>query len=318
MNLADLLVIAGGVALIAFLLWFFFGPKQGRAAAIRAGVQEATIRVEGAYQPNLVTVKAGIPVKLKFDRREATDCSNRVVMPDFDISRARPAVATTTIEFTPDKPGEYPFACAMNMYRGTIVVEPNGRATGAAIADAPPVQVRPEVAPHPSPNERPARTEFFIRSMRAITTVTAIKDLLERQPGVERVQVNAATERVTVDYIPGLTSPEQLAEAIESAGYQAEWASETEELTDRGAVSREAEVADITRRFIVALVLTIPVLMGGDVAPGAANAGWAARRPHRPARQSLCPARLDDAGALLQWLGLLQGHLVHPQEPHRR
>ncbi|MGB3652524.1 MAG: cupredoxin domain-containing protein, partial [Rivularia sp. (in: cyanobacteria)] len=26
----------------------------------------------------------------------------------------------TTVEFTPEKPGEYTFSCGMNMYRGTI------------------------------------------------------------------------------------------------------------------------------------------------------------------------------------------------------
>lgn len=122
MSLLDVAVIIAGLGLMVFLLWFFFGPKQGKAAAIRAGVQEAVIRVEGAYQPSVVKVKAGLPVRLKFDRREGTDCSNRVVIPDFDISRALPAFQTTTIDFTPQEPGEYPFACWMNMYRGTIVL----------------------------------------------------------------------------------------------------------------------------------------------------------------------------------------------------
>ncbi len=69
MIIMDTIVIAAGVALIAFLLWFFFGPKTGKAAVLQAGVQEATIRVEGAYQPNRITLHAGVPARLKFDRR---------------------------------------------------------------------------------------------------------------------------------------------------------------------------------------------------------------------------------------------------------
>ncbi len=61
MEAIDLLVMGSGVVLIACLLWFFFGPKQGKAAVLRAGVQEATIRVEGAYQPNRIALKAGAP-----------------------------------------------------------------------------------------------------------------------------------------------------------------------------------------------------------------------------------------------------------------
>ena len=260
MTLLDLIVIAGGLTLIAFLLWFFFGPKRGKAAAFRAGVQEATIRVEGAYQPNVITVQAGSPVRLKFDRREATDCSNRVVLPDFDISRALPAFQTTTIELTPEEPGEYPFACAMNMYRGTLVVEAAEGAPGAEVA--PPAQARPEVGPHPNAEERPARADFRICNMRSITTITAIEDLLEREKGVERVQVNAATERVTVDHIPGLTSPEQLKQAMARGGYEVEELTGDQEIDDRGAVTREAEVADVTRRFLVAVALTVPVILG--------------------------------------------------------
>lgn len=259
MNLADILVILAGFALIAFLLWFFFGPKTGKAAVFQAGVQEATIRVEGAYQPNRITLQAGVPARLKFDRREATDCSNRVVLPDFSISRALPAFATTTIDFTPHEPGEYPFACAMNMYRGTILVKPADGAVPDGSAEQGPAQVRPAVAPRPSAEERAATAEFLIRGMRVITTVTALQDLLEREKGVERVQVNADTERATIDYIPGLTTPDDLAKAIQRAGYKAEPITETEEMEDRGVESRESELADVTRRFLVAVVLTIPL-----------------------------------------------------------
>lgn len=38
MNGIDFVVAAGGFALIAFLLWFFFGPKTGKAAVLQAGV----------------------------------------------------------------------------------------------------------------------------------------------------------------------------------------------------------------------------------------------------------------------------------------
>lgn len=86
MSAIDVAVLIGALALIVVLLWFFFGPRTGKAAAIRAGVQEVTIRVEGAYQPSVVTVKAGLPVRLRFDRRE--ERSNRVVFPEFHISRA--------------------------------------------------------------------------------------------------------------------------------------------------------------------------------------------------------------------------------------
>lgn len=89
--------------------------------------QAVDILVKETYQPNIIRVRQGIPVRLKFNRQEAIDCSNRVLIPDFGISRALPVLQTTTITFTPETPGGYPFTCWMNTYRGTIIVEPNGR-----------------------------------------------------------------------------------------------------------------------------------------------------------------------------------------------
>ncbi len=144
----------------------------------------------------------------------------------------------------------------MNMYRGTLIVEPNGHMDTAA---TPPAQVRPEVAPRPSAEEQPATAEFQIRGMRSITTVTALQDLLQREQGVERIQVNAETERATIEYIPGLTTLDTLANAIERAGYDAELVTNREVMEDRGGESRKSEQADVTRRFLVAVILTVPL-----------------------------------------------------------
>jgi Cu+-exporting ATPase len=65
-----------------------------------------------------------------------------------------------------------------------------------------------------------------------------------------------------VDYVPGLASVEDLKNAMEKAGYEIEPITEAEEMTDRGAASRESEIADVTRRFLVAVVLTVPLLIG--------------------------------------------------------
>ncbi len=61
-------------------------------------------------------------VRLDFYRDETASCSDRVVFGDFGIARDLPAFKTTSIEFTPDKAGEFTFACGMNMMRGKLVV----------------------------------------------------------------------------------------------------------------------------------------------------------------------------------------------------
>jgi plastocyanin domain-containing protein len=82
--------------------------------------------VKGGYTPDTIVVQAGKPVRLQFYRDETADCSERVVFEQFGIDQPLPAFQTTTVEFTPEEPGEYPFRCGMNMLKGLLVVEPPG------------------------------------------------------------------------------------------------------------------------------------------------------------------------------------------------
>ena len=120
----ELLVLAGSVALIALVLWYFFGEKEKVAAGLtQAGVQEIKVTVKGGYSPDVIVVKQGIPVKLDFYRDETASCSEQVVFGDFGIARDLAAFKTTSIEFTPDRAGEFTFVCGMNMLRGKLIVE---------------------------------------------------------------------------------------------------------------------------------------------------------------------------------------------------
>lgn len=104
--------------------WFFWLSRRKAYEVERTGqIQEAAITVKGGYSPDLIVVKAGIPVRLNFNRQEDVSCSEMVLFPDFNISRALPAGKTVPIEFTPDKPGEYDFSCQMGMFRGKLIVE---------------------------------------------------------------------------------------------------------------------------------------------------------------------------------------------------
>ncbi len=125
MDTAEIFVIVGAAALIAFVLWYFFGEREAVAASVTdGGVQEIKVTVKGGYSPDVIVVKQGLPVKLDFYRDETASCTEQVIFGDFGIARDLPAFRTTSIEFTPDKVGEFIFACGMNMVRGKLVVEP--------------------------------------------------------------------------------------------------------------------------------------------------------------------------------------------------
>ena len=124
MDTTEILVIIGGIALIALTLWYFFGERAAMAATVSdSGTQEIKVTVKGGYSPDVIVVKQNVPVRLNFYRDETSSCSEQVVFGDFGIAKDLPAYKTTPIEFTPDKAGEFTFACGMNMLRGKLIVE---------------------------------------------------------------------------------------------------------------------------------------------------------------------------------------------------
>lgn len=123
MDTAELIVIIGALAMIAMVIWYFFGEREKVSAAVTdAGVQEVKITVKGGYSPDVIVVRRGVPVKLDFFRDETASCSDQVIFGDFGIARDLPPYKTTAIEFTPDKTGEFTFTCGMNMLRGKLIV----------------------------------------------------------------------------------------------------------------------------------------------------------------------------------------------------
>ena len=128
MTTAQIAVTALGAVAIIWVVWYFLFSRGTAvaAAAGASGVQEVRVTVKGGYSPDTIVVQAGKPVRLQFYRDETADCSERVVFERFGIDQALPAFQTTSVEFTPDQPGEYPFRCGMNMLKGLLVVEPEG------------------------------------------------------------------------------------------------------------------------------------------------------------------------------------------------
>jgi plastocyanin domain-containing protein len=124
MTPAEWMVVLGGALTIGWINWYFLvaGKSTATAALGASGVQEVTITVQGGYEPAEVRVRRGAPVRLVFDRKETSGCSEEVVFPKFGIRRFLPAHQRTSIEFTPEKAGTFEFTCGMSMLRGRLTV----------------------------------------------------------------------------------------------------------------------------------------------------------------------------------------------------
>ena len=117
-------VTVGGLALIGLELWWFLLSKpKAQRSTLEQGIQKLTIQVDGGYNPSQILLNAGQPVQLNFFRTDPSSCLEKVLIPDFHIAADLALNQVTPVEFTPNKPGEYPFTCGMNMFRGILKVK---------------------------------------------------------------------------------------------------------------------------------------------------------------------------------------------------
>ncbi|MGH2579691.1 MAG: cupredoxin domain-containing protein, partial [Actinomycetota bacterium] len=284
MDLAEIVVTAGGVLLSALLAWFFLGPKESSRAELRDGMQEVRVTVKGGYTPSAIRVRQGVPMRVTFDRQEGGECTSEVVFPDLRLRRTLPAFARTTVELLPDRTGEFEFACGMNMVHGRLIVEPaegNGvpavdggdrsftapmeeaalatAGSGHTHEAARSVSVEPQ-----GTEEATGRVALAVRGGGAVcpACLRTIESVLEPLPGVRRVDTNVAAERALVEFDPSVVSVADMQKAVASAGYRVEARPEqaSEAAEDEEAAERLREVRDLSRRVVIGAVLSAPVI----------------------------------------------------------
>jgi plastocyanin domain-containing protein len=74
------------------------------------------------YEPNVLNIKKGIPVRWVIDVQQLSGCNSQILMPDYNITKNL-KLGQNIIEFTPTKSGEIKFSCSMRMIWGKFIVE---------------------------------------------------------------------------------------------------------------------------------------------------------------------------------------------------
>jgi P-type Cu+ transporter len=104
------------------------------------------------------------------------------------------------------------------------------------------------------------RTELPITGLHDNSDALMLEKLLARQPGVLSASVSYGTERLALEFIPGVTGIAELGTVIRKAGFSLVQGSETEALEDTEARLRAGEVKRQRNLLIIGLVLTIPLM----------------------------------------------------------
>jgi hypothetical protein len=91
------------------------------------GIQELTLVVTpGGYSPLRFAVKKDIPVRLTFKRLGEVGCGSELFFPanpgNLSALFLKSAFDKKVIDFTPKTPGDFPFFCSHQMYRGMLRV----------------------------------------------------------------------------------------------------------------------------------------------------------------------------------------------------
>jgi Cu+-exporting ATPase len=114
-----------------------------------------------------------------------------------------------------------------------------------------------------------ASVEIPVTGMTCANCAMTIERALSKKvPGVLKASVNLATERARVEYIPTITTIEDIIAAIERAGYGAIRPDEILEGEDAELVARKDEIRNQTRKFLTGILFTAPLFflsMGRDL-----------------------------------------------------
>ncbi len=101
-----------------------------------------------------------------------------------------------------------------------------------------------------------------ITGMTCANCANTIERALKKVPGVTAANVNLASERATIEYLPGAVEIGDLIAAIRKVGYDVvEPAAGAEEPEDAERAARQAEIAQQRLRLLVGIAFTLPAFL---------------------------------------------------------
>ena len=106
-----------------------------------------------------------------------------------------------------------------------------------------------------------ASLELPLLGMTCANCANTIERRLNKLPGVLEANVNLASEKAAVRYVPGQVSRADMVAAVRRAGYDVVEAAALEEMPDLEAAARAAEVRHQERRFLVGVLFTLPLFL---------------------------------------------------------
>ncbi len=112
-----------------------------------------------------------------------------------------------------------------------------------------------------------AKIELPIRGMTCTNCSNTVERTLKRTKGVVNASVNFASEKASVEYVPGLVTQSDMARAVKDAGYEVIVAQGAQSMEDAERAAREQELHEQRRMLMIAALFSLPLFalsMAGD------------------------------------------------------
>ena len=102
--------------------------------------------------------------------------------------------------------------------------------------------------------------QYDIEGMTCASCAQTIEKVVGKLEGIKTVNVNLATEKMTVDFDESLVLSTDIVSAVENAGYHAKESLDQEAQADLDKEKKEKHIKEMWRRFWQSAVLTVPLL----------------------------------------------------------
>ena len=104
---------------------FVLKVEEGKAQAVSTQVaaRAVTIELPGGYKTGAAKIKAGQAAQVTFVLKEDAGCGNDVVFSAAHWRKTFKVGERVTVKLPPQKRGELKFACGMDMYKGSLLVQ---------------------------------------------------------------------------------------------------------------------------------------------------------------------------------------------------
>ncbi|MEJ2314379.1 MAG: heavy metal translocating P-type ATPase [Nitrospirota bacterium] len=106
-----------------------------------------------------------------------------------------------------------------------------------------------------------AKQTLPIKGMTCAACAARVKEALGSLDGVLSADVNLATERATVEYIPSQVGVRDFKRAVKDAGYEVVTVAEGEDIVEKERREREEAYRRLRRKLFIGAALTIPVFI---------------------------------------------------------